>query len=191
MSEKNEDVGRTEGFGEGFGEYLKRQREVRGFSLEEVAEQTKISVRVLRALEAEDWAILPAEVFVRGFIRCYAEVIGINPEEALLRYENTVTPYQGSKNNLATESSYVETSKRRLPWARILIILLIFVLLLGGYFFFKKSQKSSSESDFSIIGTPPLPSETPQDSVIPQNSTTSKGSATPQKSAVPQGSTKR
>jgi cytoskeleton protein RodZ len=52
-------------FKESLGEYLKRERELRQISLEEVAEGTKIAIYRLRAMEADCWENLPAEIFVR------------------------------------------------------------------------------------------------------------------------------
>ncbi len=82
----------TEENKERFGEYLRKQREIRGFSLEEISDQTKISLRALKAIEAEDWELLPAEIYIRGFIRCYCETIGLDPNEALLRFEAAYLP---------------------------------------------------------------------------------------------------
>lgn len=68
------------------GAYIKREREQRGFTVDEVSRLTKISARYLRALEAEDYQSLPAEPFVRGFLRSYAQCIGLNPQEVMLLY---------------------------------------------------------------------------------------------------------
>ncbi len=153
MAEKNtEEEARVEGFGA----YLQRQRELRGFSLEEIAEQTKISLRALRALEAEDWEILPADVYVRGFVRCYAEAIGLDPNEALVRYEKAVAPYRRQRDTFSTENKYVEPSKRRIPLCWILIGLIVILLIAGGYLFFKHSSRGGKELDFSTITTPEL-----------------------------------
>ncbi len=70
---------------EGVGPYLRQAREARGLSLEELAQATKIRKTFLEALENEDWESLPAEIYVRGYVRCYAEVVGLNPEEVLKR----------------------------------------------------------------------------------------------------------
>ena len=70
-----------------FGRYLSQQRELRGVSLEEVSRATKISVRLLLALESGQAERLPAQVFVVNHIRAYAQVIGLSPEEAVLRFE--------------------------------------------------------------------------------------------------------
>jgi cytoskeleton protein RodZ len=64
-----------------FGEELRRERLIRDVSLEEISATTKISMRLLRALEASDLSRLPAPVFTRGFIRAYARHLGIDPDE--------------------------------------------------------------------------------------------------------------
>ncbi len=72
---------------ETFGQYLVRERELRGFSLAQIADQTRIGQGNLRALEQDDLSRLPARVFVLGYIKAYAHAIGLNPDEAVLRYE--------------------------------------------------------------------------------------------------------
>ncbi|MEP7133261.1 MAG: helix-turn-helix domain-containing protein [Acidobacteriota bacterium] len=69
-----------------FGEELRRQRLVREISLEEISSSTKISVRLLTALEASDVEKLPAPTFTRGFIRAYAIHLGIDPDEKVNAY---------------------------------------------------------------------------------------------------------
>jgi cytoskeletal protein RodZ len=66
-----------------FGLWLRRQREARAISLREIADSTKISVRYLEALEQDRFDVLPAQVFVRGFLREYARFVGLDPDEAI------------------------------------------------------------------------------------------------------------
>lgn len=69
-----------------FGEELKREREIRGISLKEIADATKISKRFLEAIERNDHRTLPAPVFTRGFVREYARYLGLSCEEMVNRY---------------------------------------------------------------------------------------------------------
>jgi cytoskeletal protein RodZ len=73
-----------------FGEELKRHRLLREVSLESIASATKISVRHLQALERGDVQRLPAPVFTRGFIRAYADFLGLEPEELVNAYLSEV-----------------------------------------------------------------------------------------------------
>jgi hypothetical protein len=72
---------------ESLGQMFRRERELRHIALDEVAGATRISGRFLAGLEADDWSELPSGVFLRGFIRSYAEYLGLNPEPVLLHYQ--------------------------------------------------------------------------------------------------------
>ncbi len=73
----------TDGDPASFGIWLRRQREAREVGLREIAERTKISLRYLEALEENRFALLPAPVFARGFLREYARYVGLNPDEVV------------------------------------------------------------------------------------------------------------
>jgi cytoskeleton protein RodZ len=66
-----------------FGETLRRERELRGVSLREIADATKISMRFLQALEQDRLDVLPGGVFQRSFVRQYARFLGLDPERLL------------------------------------------------------------------------------------------------------------
>ena len=69
-----------------FGNKLKREREMRGVTLDEISESTKIARRHLEALENEDFGSLPGGVFNKGFVRAYARFIGIDEDQAVADY---------------------------------------------------------------------------------------------------------
>src|SRR2546426_11055868 len=69
-----------------FGEELWREREIRGISLKEISDATKISKRFLEAIERNDHKTLHAPVFTRGFVREYARYLGLNADEIVNRY---------------------------------------------------------------------------------------------------------
>lgn len=64
-----------------FGENLRRERELRGVTLAELAEATKVSVRYLTALENDQFDRLPGGVFNRGFVRSVARYLGLDERE--------------------------------------------------------------------------------------------------------------
>ncbi|MFP7721576.1 RodZ domain-containing protein [Lysobacter sp. A3-1-A15] len=70
---------------DGCGSRLRAAREAAGFTHEDVAARLKMPVRVVRALEADDWRPLGAPVFVRGQLRSYARLLGLDIEQELLR----------------------------------------------------------------------------------------------------------
>jgi cytoskeletal protein RodZ len=69
-----------------FGDELRRERELREISLREVAEATKVNIRYLEAMERDDFEHLPGGVFNRGFVRAYAQYIGVDPEAMVNSY---------------------------------------------------------------------------------------------------------
>jgi len=69
-----------------FGEELRRERELRAISLREVAEATKVNLRYLEAIERNQFEQLPGGVFNRGFVRAYAQFIGVDPEAMVNAY---------------------------------------------------------------------------------------------------------
>jgi len=72
-----------------FGNYLKSIRLEKGISLEEISNKTKIRVDNLIIIEEEDFDRLPAEVYLKGFLRAYAKTVGAYEEEAVRRYESS------------------------------------------------------------------------------------------------------
>jgi cytoskeleton protein RodZ len=71
---------------ESFGAYLKGLREEKGKTLEQISDSTKIAVSNLVLLETDRYDLLPPRVFVKGFIRSYTRELGLNPDEALGRF---------------------------------------------------------------------------------------------------------
>jgi hypothetical protein len=69
-----------------FGEKLRKQRELRGIELDAISNTTKISTRLLRALEDEHFDQLPGGVFNKGFVRAYARQVGLNEDETIADY---------------------------------------------------------------------------------------------------------
>jgi len=71
---------------ESVGQYLKRHREARRMSLEEVARATRVPIASMERIEAGQFDELPGEVFVRGFLKSYARAVDIPCDEVLARY---------------------------------------------------------------------------------------------------------
>ncbi|MEW6208189.1 MAG: RodZ domain-containing protein [Acidobacteriota bacterium] len=74
------------------GETLKQKREERGISLAEISEATKIGTRFLKAIESDNFSILPGGIFTRSFIRAYARTVHLDEEEAIALYHQQIAP---------------------------------------------------------------------------------------------------
>jgi len=107
------------------GSYLRREREQKQISVAELAQTTRIPVRLLHQIENDDCDALPADVFVRGFLRSYARALGIDEEQVLARFRGRQTPEPPP----ALPAVYTPESGRRFGIAIALFILLILFTL--------------------------------------------------------------
>jgi cytoskeleton protein RodZ len=130
-----------------FGDRLQREREMRGITLEEIAEATKIGTRSLRALEEQDFDKLPGGIFNKGFVRAYARYLGLDEEQAVADYQAALSEAQAAgkttrqepgANAVAPERDIflpdVEDSEpMRLPLGPIAVVVVVAVLLFSGW----------------------------------------------------------
>ena len=72
------------------GEVLKRTRTRQGIEIAEVEERTKIRTKYLRALESEDWDLLPSPAYARGFLRTYAQLLGLDADAIVDEFRRQV-----------------------------------------------------------------------------------------------------
>lgn len=118
--------------GGSFGEWLRRQREMREISLRDIADRTKISLRYLEAMEADRFDLLPAPIFAKGFLREYARYVGLSPDEVVNHYLAVHQPEEldqpGDATLIAMER---KRRKKGRSWTWGLFLLLAGALLLG------------------------------------------------------------
>ncbi len=69
------------------GQELKRERELRGISLREIADTTRIGLKYLQAIEDDQFHLLPGSFFIRAILRSYAKAIGLDENQVLNRYQ--------------------------------------------------------------------------------------------------------
>jgi transcriptional regulator with XRE-family HTH domain len=74
------------------GSLLTRAREARGLTLEDAERDTRISRRYLQALESEQFEVIPAPVYARGFLRSYSQYLGLDPQETLAMFPREDDP---------------------------------------------------------------------------------------------------
>lgn len=72
------------------GKYLKNQRESKKISLREVSKNTRVRENLLRAIEEDQYHLLPAATYIKGFLFAYAKYLRIDPHDVLLRYERVL-----------------------------------------------------------------------------------------------------
>jgi cytoskeletal protein RodZ len=114
-----------------FGEHLKREREMRGVSLEEVSAATRINTRFLEAIENEKWEELPGGAFNRGFIRAIARFLGLDEDGLVAEYSLET---KGALDVRPTTEHSGDIPRNWQP-AIVGAIVVILVVLLGWFVF--------------------------------------------------------
>lgn len=112
-----------------FGQFLRREREARGVSLEEVARATKIRRAVLEAMEDERAQALPPDTVVRGFLRAYARYIGVDIDGAMSRYEAWRASLAAERVQPAGDSVRRADRSPRVFIAMALVLVVVVMLL--------------------------------------------------------------
>ena len=139
---------------ENFGSYIKHERELRGVPLEEISRITKIHIRFLEALEDNRFDELPGEVFIKGYIRSYAKIIGSDVDEMLNSYEESIGNKLIEKGPNA-QSKSPNTAKKYIGF--VIASLSILVLLFFTKFINLDKNNPTTKivkPPFSLLGTP-------------------------------------
>jgi cytoskeleton protein RodZ len=156
-----------------FGDWLRRQRELREISLRDIAERTKISLRYLEAMEADRFDLLPAPIFAKGFLREYARYVGLSPDDVVNHYlsvhhpEELADPKEDTK--VRSRPKPVDPGptpmRRNWSWGLLLalagLILLVVVALLA-YFADRRHEEQRSPNTNTTQAPPiaaPLPTQ--------------------------------
>jgi cytoskeleton protein RodZ len=144
---------------ETLGSFLKRHRQNQGKDLEEIAKKTRIHASTLRAIEEDNPKALPAEVFARGFVKNYAQYLGLDPNEALAWYieqnegETRPTEKINVQEVLAGEAM---AEARTFPMGRFVFFFVVLgVLFFAGYLVLSFLNSSAPPADIATKDTTP------------------------------------
>lgn len=120
---------------ESFGLYLKREREMRNISLDEISHVIKVSSSKLEAIENDDLSLLPALPFVKGFIKAYAQHIGLDPDDTVLRFEQYLRDIEAMEEKDAVYKGLVSKKDEVQPdYSRIVIPIALIVFFFAFTF---------------------------------------------------------
>lgn len=138
------------------GQRLRAAREAKGLAVDEIARSLKLSPRQIVALEADDWPSLPCKTIIRGFVRNYARLLGLDPDPLMSSLEAIEMPHApeleivaGTPVNLSSESK----ADRR-DYVRVFSGLLILALAVVVTYFFPKDVWESTVSAFNAALQP-------------------------------------
>ncbi len=150
------------------GNYLRGAREERKISIAQVARDTKISEKHIIAMESGDFSLLPAPAYAKGFLKIYAEYLGLDPRPLVEQY---MQEHGGIMRQAFPPESEAAVASSRIDWRLAAIgvgIAIIFMLVVGGGLKLWKSYRSSrvvtpavSTEELETLPLPPLPVVSP------------------------------
>lgn len=141
-----------------FGENLRRERELRGIDLREIAEATKISVRFLQALEQDRLDVLPGGLFPRAFVRQYARHLGLDAERLVAEF---VFAQSGDRPQEKTAEPVARQGR-----SKFLGMLALILLATGALLAFRAQPAERSAQPAPRVASAPSPIR-PGDRVYP------------------------
>jgi len=138
----------------GIGEKLKEIRESKGFSLDEIQEETKIQKRYLRAIEDGNFHILPGSFYARAFIKEYAQALGLDYEELLEEHKDEL-PSIGERRSEAQYTQIQRTRKSSdsskstavFSFIPTVIVLLLIMIIIGLAIYFIQQKSFTPENN--------------------------------------------
>ena len=176
------------------GEILRRERERKNLTVKDIEEGTSIRSAYIEALESGDFSKLPGEVYARGFLKNYANFLGLDAENLLAQFaaeiapeipggENAETkPVEEKKSGVVRVTELPETNvkitrrreeNRESGGSSKFIAAAIFavVVLVGGFFYFVLGSDAVANVDINVAQTTEVnePADNPEPEKIPEN----------------------
>ena len=149
------------------GQRLKKARELRGLSIEQVTSELRLSQRIVAGMESDDYSALPEPAFVRGYMRRYAQLVKLSPDDIAARFDQayaadmtTPEPDERPRNPVQILGDLAKPRarlRRLLPWASLAVILLMLI----GFFW-------GREENLPIAAEPAAPELTVPAPVTPR-----------------------
>ncbi len=163
------------------GQQLRRVREEKGLSIKDIEGETSIRALYIKAIEEDDYATVPGEVYLKGFIRSYASHLGLNPQEAIELYRSAtslsteaiveskdtavsfVQETTVSQKNEAKRENNANSSSGLWKWLALGVIVLFG--LVGGFYWWQSTDTPAVSPKQSTVAVPTKNVEKPQNTV--------------------------
>ena len=152
-----------------FGDKLKRERELRGVTLDEIAEATKIGTRSLKALEDEHFDQLPGGIFNKGFVRAYAKFLGLDEEQMVSDFlvaqgdqqslkpdvmEKMAAQAEATRNAEYAATAGEHGGKSNKIWITFAILVLVTAGVAAGIRYYKMKREAGAEANKAQVVAP-------------------------------------
>lgn len=179
---QNDDVMNMDDSKLSFGSYLKKARLEKGMSIEDIMDYTRISKFVVQQIEADNLSKLPETVFLKGFLKTFAEAVGADPAEVLQRY-NRALGREAQQPEGKADAQKTEQAIRRVAYKTVkaprdtrkrgsmgwLIALIVGVALAAGIYYYTQYRQNAAVTE-NQVGTSVetgTDTETPASAVTP------------------------
>ena len=147
----------------GVGHYLRSQRERKHYTIEQIASTTKINVKLLHALENEQFEILPAKPFLRGFVASYAKALSINADDVLKKFDTYVENRLPDLQKMGPPTHLFSWKDKGNDNHKTILGTLMFGMVVVGaiVFFIKQPLKKHRHKNHQVENIAPSTPETP------------------------------
>ena len=151
---------------ESLGECFQKAREAKGLTLDEAAARTRILPQYLKAVEDNNYAKLPDEVFTKGFVRSYARILGLDEATIIRQFDESGGEFYAKRNERESLKQKLEEDERRKKANRNIVVgvvsaalLILFVLM--GRDRDRSEQKLAPPESVPVAAAPAPPTPEP------------------------------
>ena len=138
------------------GALLKKERQEKGISLEEISRKTKIQVRYLQSLEEGDFSCFAGKVYIKGALRNYAESVGINAAELISYYERIsgekASEEKSEELNQENKNELFHGKEKRSFPVVALIWVIMLAIVIGGSIWYRSQGNSNGDQRIPFEG---------------------------------------
>ncbi|HEX21396.1 MAG TPA: hypothetical protein ENH19_01935 [Actinobacteria bacterium] len=131
------------------GEIFAEARRAKGVTVQEVEKSIKIRAKYLAAMEENNFNVIPGQAYIIGFIKTYANYLGLDGKDLIARYYQEYQP-PGDKSNYDLLNASKEKPKST-NFRRSLAIVIFLILLIGTILIINSKNKSSGQESLRKV----------------------------------------
>ncbi len=167
----------------GLGDEFRAAREARHLSLSDVSEQIHIRSVYLQSIENEEWSVIAAPVYVRGFVRTYARFLGLDPEHAVAQFNASIGEL-AARPHEPIALGPIDRDRKPSPWLYVAgaaaLLLVIFVCVR----FFQFQHDGSTATVAAVTDAPSAAAATAKPAPVDSRPANPKPTPPPEKKTL-------
>lgn len=151
---------------ERLGDFLARVRESQGLTIDDLAERTKISVKMLHYIEASDWKSLPVDAYVRSYLNSVSSKLGLDTKAVLKMYAEEVGASFEIREAEPIKNIAPMTDEEKKPRSKavpVAIVAILVLLVVGLHFVTREKIASEANANLPAVVAAEDSSEVNQD----------------------------